>query len=225
LEKQAIDAPQAQSALVNCDYDQALSLCKSHAGIPFFDGLAATIATEQEALDDASKKFSQGDYSFIEPLKAKVFSTKPRFADLLGKADRERKVLSDLQALQRETNWVAVGSKLADPALTNKPPFQALGEWAKSYMDREEDKQKLEQLNIIFEKMLVWFNVVGPKDPSIRTTEAGKETRRDGEIGTQRDYYLQIVTRLRNEYQKGGWLTKERARRLDKLEENVTHHE
>ena len=178
-------------------------MCKGHAGIPFFDGLATTIATEQTALDDANEKFRNGDYTFVEPTNAEVFRTKPCFADLVGKAVPERKVLSDLQALQQATNWVAVFSKLAETAdagFTNKPPFRELAAWAEG--ERDKRQKQLDVLLLAVERKFDLWK---------RSTQWGDE---------EYNFFGTSIPQLESEYKSYGWLEGDRKNRLDVMKKN-----
>jgi protein phosphatase len=232
LKAQAVEAQDlaaAQARFSQADYAQAQTLCAKHADGAAFKELTARIASEQQALADATGRFASGDYGFVAGLKAQSYAGKKPFTDLLAKATAEAQALAELQGLKQTNNWQAVTAKLAEPAASGfaaKPPFRALAESAQSFVAQARGAEALDRLDTEFEKMLVWFNIVRPTSPYLRLPEARKETRHDGEIGAQREYYLGRVTVLENEFKKGGWLNqRDRAKYLGKLRDEIKHRE
>jgi len=209
------------------DYDAVAKACSAHPGVEAFVQLEKDSRTEQAALVEAQQLFNNGDYSFVSRLATQPFAQKTSFAGLLTQAATERKLLADLETLKQQTNWQAVAGKLAEPAnaaAASKAPFRNLSQWAKTYVGQAERQKDIRQLNVTFEKMLVWFNVKEPTDPYIQTPEAKKESRRDGDIGSQRDQYLKLVDWLEAEYKKGGWLEQnDRAKYIKELRDTISH--
>jgi len=135
-----------------------------------------------------------------------------------------------LQALKNSGNWQAAASALADPAtatLINKPPFQAINQWAKSAAAADQNQKQLEQANVTFEEMLVWFNIVRPSDSYIKTPQARQQVRYDGQLDEkQRQEYLATIAQLQTVFASSGLLNQNnRAKLLKDLEETVAHHE
>jgi len=229
LRQQSADGPDldsAQSAFVQGDYNAASALCQKHAGAESFKQLAASIAVESKALQAAKQQFDQGDYAFIQTTKTQSYGAKPVFAKLVTSGETEKKLLEDLKTFQQATNWQAVSKQLSDPALAQKPPFAELNQWANRLGVKAKSNTSLDQININFEKMLVWFNIKKATDVYIQTAEARKETRLDGELGTQRDKYIQMVAQFETEFKKAGWLEeRDRAKYLKELKETILHRE
>jgi hypothetical protein len=212
---QGIDLASTRTFFDQGEYSRALELCKKHAGSPAFDELAKGVAIEQKAFNDATNKFLQGDYLFIEQLKSQSYSGKKPFAELLTKAFQERKILDDLEMLKQANNWEAVNQKLTDLAtagFTIKPPFTALRKWMVEA-----------QLDTEFEKYLVWFRVLSPTDPRIQTSEARKEKPVDGDISPQdKQRYLERIDYLNTQYEKDGKLSQnDRQKNLSALKKAV----
>lgn len=210
-------------------YDDVTKACSVYPGVEAFVQLEKNNEAEQASLAAAQQQFNAGDYSFVSQLAAQSFGQKQPFAGLLNQAAGERKLLADLESLRQSTNWQAVVAKLADPAnasAANKAPFRSLSQWAKNYVSHAEREKDYQQLNITYEKMLVWFNIKNPSDPYIQTPEARKESRRDGSIGEQRDQYLKLVDWLESEYKRGGWLEQnDRAKNLKDLKNTISHRD
>lgn len=232
LKAQAVEAQDlaaAQARFAQADYAQAQTLCAKHADGAAFKTLTESIKAEQQALASATSQFANGDYGFVAGLKAQSYASKKPFADLLAKATTEAQSLADLQGLKNANNWQAVTAKLAEPAASGfaaKPPFRALAEWAQSFVAQAQGAEALDRLDLEFEKMLVWFNIMKPTSPYLRMPESRKEGRHDGEIGAQREYYLGRVTALESELRKGGWLNqRDRARYLGELRTTIAHRE
>jgi protein phosphatase len=227
--QQTSDLESARKSYAQGDYEAVAKLCGAHPDIEAFAQLAQSGRAEQMAFADATALLGRGDYSFIEKLQGQAYGQKPPFAGLCNQAAGERKTLADLEALKRANNWQAVAGKLSAPAaegFTNKPPFIALAQWAKACADQAATQAKLAQLNVSFEEMLVWFNIKKPTDPYIKTPEARKEQRKDGELGNQKDNYLNRITWLENEYKNGGWLNQDdRAKYLKELRDTIAHHD
>jgi hypothetical protein len=224
------DLAAVQACLDRADYEKAWELIARHGEAGAFKQLATVIRTEQAALADATVRFERGDYGFVKELKASTFASKPPFAQLLQRAAAEAQVLAELKTLRQANNAQALLAKLADPpasSFAGKPPFLALAQWAQAQSAQATGSNKLDQLDAEFEKMLVWFNIKNPKDAYLRTAEAKKERRLDGEIGVkQRQQFLDAVNRLENEFRKGGWLDqRERARYLTELRTTIMHRE
>ncbi|MDR3457435.1 MAG: protein phosphatase 2C domain-containing protein [Verrucomicrobiae bacterium] len=219
----AIDLSSARRFFNQGDYDTALQSCSTHPDAPEFTQLAAACRTEQAALQQAQTQLKTGDYSLVKSLPAQPFAAKPPFAALLAQATNEQQILLGLQALKQTNTWQALAAKLKDPALadlTNKPPFSVLVKWAG-------DIKTLQDANVAYEKLLVWFNVKKPSDHYLLTAEARKETRLDGALPEkQRQDYLATVKQLEDIFRRAGCLTQGgRAANLKQLAENITHHD
>lgn len=131
----AMDWESARRFFGQGDYDTAAQICQTHTDADDFKGLAASCRTESSALAAAKNLFIAGDYSFIAQVQGQPYAGKSPFVELLNQAAGEQKLLAALAPLQTSGNWQAVTAALASPAyatVTNKPPFQQLGQWAKS---------------------------------------------------------------------------------------------
>ena len=226
---EARDLATAQDRFAQADYVQAQALCVQHADAAAFKELAGRIALEQQALKEAAGRFANGDYGFVDGLKSQSYAAKKPFAELLAKAAAEAQVLADLQGLRQTNNAQALTAKLADPAVSafaGKPPFRALAQWAQSAAAPAPSGDALGRLDLEFEQMLVWFNIVKSSSAYLRTPEARKEKRFDGELGVeQRQRFLEAVSRLENGFKTGGWLSeRERGKYLAELRTTITHH-
>ena len=227
---QMMDYESAQHAYNEGDYDYALQICQNYSAVNSFQQLAQTCQAEQATFNDAKGRLASGDYSFVGNLQGTALAHKAAFAKLLKQADSEQQTLSKLQALKSSGNWQAAASTLADPAnaaLVNKPPFQAINQWAKSGADAVQNQKQLEQANATFEEMLVWFNIKRPNDPYIQTSEARQQVRYDGQLDDkQRQEYLTTIAQLQTIFASSGLLNQNnRAKLLKDLEETVAHHE
>ncbi|HEX4263459.1 MAG TPA: hypothetical protein VH597_03895 [Verrucomicrobiae bacterium] len=224
---EATDLASAKTSFDAGDYDSAAKLCAAHPNAAPLVQLAASVRAEQQDLNDARQKFSNGDYSFIKPLQGQAYHDKRPFSDLLTQAVAEEKLLADLQARKQANDWQTVKTKLAASAsLTNKPPFHALNDWATAQSAVGLQKNTLVSLDDELQKYLVWFNVVKATDARITSAEARKAQRQDGEIGGQRDQYLNRIAWLETEYRKGGWLNQDdRQKYLDQLKDTIIHRE
>ena len=227
---QMMDYESAQHAYNEGDYDYALQICQNYSTVDTFQQLSQKCQTEQASLNDAKSRLASGDYSFVGNLQGTALAHKTAFAKLLKQADSEQQTLSKLQALKSSGNWQAAASALADPAnaaLVNKPPFQAINQWAKSAADAIQNQKQLQQANVTFEEMLVWFNIVRPTDSYIKTPEARQQARYDGQLDDkQRQEYLTTIAQLQTIFASSGLLNQNnRAKLLKDLEETVAHHE
>jgi len=227
---QMMDYESAQHAYNEGDYDYALQICQNYSTVDTFQQLAQKCQTEQATFNDAKGRLASGDYSFVGNLQGTALAHKAAFAKLLKQADSEQQTLSKLQALKSSGNWQAAASTLADPAnaaLVNKPPFQAINQWAKSGADAVQNQKQLQQANATFEEMLVWFNIKRPNDPYIQTSEARQQVRYDGQLDDkQRQEYLTTIAQLQTIFASSGLLNQNnRAKLLKDLEETVAHHE
>jgi hypothetical protein len=211
------------------DYDSAARLCAAHPNAAPLVKLAASIRAEQQDLSDARQEFSTGNYSFVKSLAGEAYHDKRPFSELLAQANAEEKLLADLQARRQTNDWQTVKAKLSAPAsasLTNKPPFHELNDWATAQSAVGLQKDSLVSLDDELQKYLVWFNVLKATDPRITSAAARKAERQDGEIGAQRDQYLNRIAWLETEYRKGGWLSQnDRQKYLDQLKDTIIHRE
>ena len=227
---QRMDYESAQGAFDEGDYDYALQICQNNSTVDKFQQLAQKCQAEQASFNDARSRLASGDYSFVGSLQGNALAHKAAFAKLLKQADSEQQTLSQLQALKNSGNWQAASSALAEPAnaaLLNKPPFQAISQWAKSSSDAIQTQKQLQQANTTFEEMLVWFNIKRPNDPYIQTTEAKQQVRYDGQLDEkQRQEYLATIAQLQTIFTSSGAINQNnRAKLLKDLEETVAHHE
>jgi len=227
---QMMDYESAQHAFDGGDYDYALQICQNYSSVNTFQQLAQKCQAEQASLNDAKNRLASGDYSFVSNLQGTALSHKAAFAKLLTQAASEQQTLSKLQALKNSGNWQSAASTLADPAnvsLINKPPFQAINQWAKSASDAVQNQRQLQQANTTFEEMLVWFNIKRPNDPYLQTSEAKQQVRYDGQLDEkQRQEYLATIAQLQTIFASSGQLNQNnRAKLLKDLEDTVAHHE
>jgi protein phosphatase len=227
---QMMDYESAQRAFDEGDYDYALQICQNYSTVNSFQQLAQKSQTEQASFNDAKNRLASGDYSFADSLQGTALAHKKAFAKLLTQAASEQQTLGKLQALKNSGNWQAVASAFADPAntaLVNKPPFQAINQWANSASDAVQTQKQLQQANATFEEMLVWFNIKRPNDPYIQTAAARQQVRYDGQLDEkQRQEYLATIAQLQTVFASSGQLNQNnRAKLLKDLEETVAHHE
>ncbi len=224
---QARDLAAAQSFYARADYAKAMELCRSYAGTNAFDSLAASIGDEQKLLQDALQKFAVGNYSFIEPLKNQICSSKPPFADLLGKASEEQKVLENLQALKAANNRSDANKQirdLASAAFLAKPPFVALRQWAETpVVEKPASAETTAKLDAEFEKYLVQFRVLKATDPKILTAVARREKPADGQLSPEgKDWYISRLDFFKTEFQKAGILNQnDRQKNLEALRDVI----
>ena len=224
---QGIDLASTRVIFDQGEYSKALELCKKHAGIDAFDALAKSVGIEQSAFDDATNKFSKGDYSFTEELKTQSYRDKKPFAELLGKAAEERRALDDLETLKQANDREAVKKKFAgQPAAgyLGKPPFEALRQWADLVSQGTSSRQDaVEKLDAEFERYLVWFRVLKPTDPRIQSSEARKEKPVDGDISPQdKQRYLERIDYLNTQYERAGKLSQnDRQKNLSALRKAI----
>jgi protein phosphatase len=227
---QMMDYESAQHAFDGGDYDYALQICQNYSTVDAFQQLAQKCQAEQASLNDAKNRLASGDYSFAGSLQGTALARKAAFAKLLAQAASEQQILDKLQALKNSGDWQAVINALADSAnaaLVNKPPFQALNQWAKSAAAAVQSQKQLQQANTTFEEMLVWFNIKRPTDPYIQTSEARQQVRYDGQLDDkQRQEYLATIAQLQTIFASSGLLNQNnRAKLLKDLEDTVAHHE
>jgi serine/threonine protein phosphatase PrpC len=227
---QMMDYESAEHAFNQGDYDYALQICQNYSTVNTFQQLAQKCQAEQTTFNDAKSRLDSGDYSFAGNLQGTALAHKAAFQKLLKQADSEQQTLGKLQALKNSGNWQAAASALADPAnaaLVNKPPFQAISQWAKSSSDAIQTQKQLEQANATFEEMLVWFNIKRPNDPYIQTPAARQQVRYDGQLDEkQRQEYLATIAQLQTIFASSGLLNQNnRAKLLKDLEDTVAHHE
>ncbi len=213
----------AEDQFAKGEYDGALAICDSQPGNQTFQDLKARISAEQNVLRDYSTKFSQGDYSFVDPLKDGSYRDKPPFASLYVNGDSEKRVLVQLTALKQANNTTELKKRLADPAsaaLATKPPFQALRQWAETAADTAANPGLLDKLESRLEVLSVWFNLLSPKKA---LTADGKAARRlSGSLSPEdTDKYVNEVRDLKKQFEQGGWLTPAREQELNTLEETI----
>jgi serine/threonine protein phosphatase PrpC len=217
----AIDLSSARRFFNQGDYDTALQICNTHPDAADFTPLTEASHTEQSALQQAQNQLKTGDYSLVKSLPAQAYASKPPFVAVLTQATKEQQVLLSLQPLKQTNTWQALAAKLQEPGvaeLNGKAPFAALAKWTT-------DVKNLQEANINYEKMLVWFNVKKPTDHYLQTPEARKEERFDATLPeTERQQYLTTVKQLEELFRRAGCLDKARAENLKQLRENITHH-
>ena len=209
-------------------YDEAIRICNEHRGAGDFDALSVGIVSEQKALAESGEKFKNGDYSFVKDLQAQSYSGKKPFAELLGNAVQEEKILAELKALERTTNWTAVRTQLV--ALSSeslkKPPFADLSKWAENQSKdaKATNKRSLQELDTDLEVLLVSFNVLKPTDPKIQSEKARKATvfSAGAMESDAQEYYLRELGKLETEYKQGNWLSQnDRAKSIKKLRDTI----
>ena len=226
----AMDLESARRFFAQGDYDTAAQICQSHPAVADFKQLAADCRAELAALTDAKNLFAAGDYSFVAQLQSQAYGRKATFVELLNQAAGEQKLLANLEALKKAGNGKSLADNLASPAyaaVTNKPSFRALAQWAQSQTDQVEKQKRLQQATVTFEIMLVWFNVKNPTDAYITTAEAKKQNTVNGALsGVDRQKYLDRTTWLETEFGKLGMLNQnDRAKYLKELRGTIAHHE
>jgi tetratricopeptide (TPR) repeat protein len=226
---EARDLAAAKSYFEQGQYDNAVKLCAAHPATSSFVELNNSATSEQQSLNDARQKLSAGDYSIIQSLENQTYGRKAPFMQVHDQASAEQSTLNDLQAKKQSNDWQTVRTKLTSEGsavFAGKRPFQELKDWADGQYSASLHNQSVVILDAELEKYLVWFNVLKPSDPRIKTPDARKASRIDGEIGIQREQYLAELTRMENEYRKGGWLGREdRQKYLDELKDTVKHHD
>ena len=235
---EAKELARAQAAFDLGDYAAALERCGAHPGARKFDDLKTNIISEQDALKAGGMKLAQGDYSAVDRIQAESYSRKPPFSDLLVKAAAEKQVLAELTALKQASNAADLKRRLAEPAVagfTGKPPFQLLRDWAESAptttasasvpvaTQPDTPAPVRAKLETHFEVLSVWFNMLSPKKAT--TPEARAERPLAGELGPdQVEKYLAQVRQLKEQFDKGGWLTPARQKELNNLETTIRNH-
>lgn len=226
---EARDLAVAKNYFEQGQYESAAKLCAAHPVNSSFVELHNSVVSEQQSLDDVRQKLSAGDYSFIQSLENQTYGRKAPFLQVHDQAAAEQAALNGLEANKQSNDWQTVRTRLtsqASAAFAGKKPFRELRDWADTQYAASLQKQSLTKLDAELETYLVWFNVLKPSDPHIKTPEGRKASRIDGEIGVQRDQYLAEVTRMENEYRKGGWLGQEdRQKYLDKLRDTIGNRE
>jgi hypothetical protein len=227
---QLMDYESAQQSYSQGDYDYALQICQNYPTADTFLRLAQVCHAEQSSLSDDKSKLDAGDYSFVAGLQGQPLARKAPFVKLINQADQEQNILNTLQADKNAGNWQAAAKTLADPAnasLLRKPPFAAIGQWAKGSVSTYQNQAQLQQADITFEEMLVWFNIKRPTDPYIQMPEAQKQVAFDGQLdANQKQQYLATITELRNVFASTGQINQnDRDKLLKDLEETVQHHE
>jgi hypothetical protein len=132
----------AQTEFDRGNYLAVLALCAKYPNDPRFTGLASRATAEQQELQQVVKRFTSGDYAFIEPLRLQPFSSKPPFTSLLKQAEDERQLLASLWAL---TNSVPeLKRRLNEPkvAQIKKPPYEQIRKWAENQVILEATRTK-----------------------------------------------------------------------------------
>ncbi len=215
---EGLDLRRAKASFDAGDYQNALELCKKHETTAAFASLSGQITAEQKALADASRSFAAGDYSFAEAIRAQSYAAKPGFAALLAKAAEEKTTLDELLRLKQANNWQEISNRLSTAALAGvvtKPPFAALLKWAESprVADTSGKEDLLQRLDTKLEVLLVQFGVFKPTAPEIQTDTA-RQTRPipSGNLDNAR-YYLDQISSLRSDLEKGGWLDQNNRRK------------
>lgn len=223
------DLAAATSYFEQGQYDSAAKLCAAHPVTSAFVELNNSIVSEQQKLNDARQKFSAGDYSFIQSIENQTYAHKAPFVEVHDQASAEQAALNELEARKQSNDWQTVRTRLTNQlsaAFAGKAPFRQLRDWADAQYSASLQNQSVTILDAELEKFLVWFNVLQPGDPHIKTPDARKASRIDGEIGGQRQQYLAELARMENEYRKGGWLGQEdRQKYLDELKDTIKHRE
>ena len=225
--QQLMDLESGHRSFDQGDYDYALQICQNNPGVEGFKLLAENCHAEQAILAEDKSRLAAGDYSFVNLRQGQPVARKTPFAELLKQASAEQKLLGELQSLQQANNWSAVTNSFANPAnaaVASKPPFHALDQWATATAIQVENQKRLQQANVIFEEMLVWFNLKRAHDPYLQTSEAKKQTRLDGALtGEQRQKYLASIDWLEAAFTKGGLINQNnRAQLLKDLRAAVT---
>lgn len=230
LEHKAVqtrDQQQAEALFQQGNYAPTLALCQKYAGVAAFDSIARKVQAEQEVLAAEQKRFAEGDYTYLNESAAGSYRSKPPFAELQRSGASERTMLEELQKLKQANDWRGAQTALAKlPAgASRKQPFAEIAQWsqAQAGADEQQKARSPAWLDAQLEVLLVRFNVLKPSDHWLQTEAARKEQVLEGALSLDtRNFYLNRVGWLRNEYSQRGWLKqREREKYLDRLESNI----
>jgi hypothetical protein len=201
-------------------YDEAATLCQRHNGDAEFDALAKQNSVEKSALDSGNQKFADCDYAFVQEWKNLPYSQKQPFVDLINQAIAEAGALQQLIEWQTTTNWIAMKSKLAEPAsatFKNKKRFAELDRWA---------LKQQQILDARFEYRLIQFGIIKSDEAKnlasgdVRNAEKARITT-DFSLD-QKEAYLGEVRQYEDVFRRAGLLNQDdRSRRIQRLRDNI----
>lgn len=215
LKDNATDANQARSHFDKGEYQQATQICQKHRDVQYFKNLLQTNSLESGILEDAQAKFGRGDYSFVADLESQSYSAKQPFAQLLIRAKPESDLYSKLKELVADPkNWAQVKGLLNTPtnqSAVAKSTFAQFREWSQA----NDPVQKLDMLLKTFE---VWFGIQRPNKDIVDPYSHKPAERITTDIPI--DSYLDLLNKLKGEFNKAGELNSDRANRFD----NITKH-
>jgi len=124
------DLATAQALFDQGEYDQVLATCARYPNDGRFTTLESSARAERQQLQEAEKRFADGDYAFIETLQGQSYSAKPPFATVLKQAGAEQQLLAGLLALTNSLPQLQQRLSAPPVASITKPPFQELRKWA-----------------------------------------------------------------------------------------------
>ncbi len=227
---EGLDLRSAQTYFAAGDYQSASEVCKKHEAAIVFTSLVRNIGVEQKALESANQSFARGDYSFVETLRPKDFSSKAPFASLLASAGREKGMLEELVALRRTNGWKEMTNRLAGAdfaTVTNKPPFLELQKWAQSQPAAEpaSKEEQVRRLDAKLEILLVRFGIYRPSSPEIHSEDARKvQPIASGSLDlNSAQRYLDQASTLKADFEKGDWLDPDRKKKLERLIDTIKY--
>lgn len=224
---QTRDQQQAETLFRQGDYAQALALCEKYSGIAAFDAVVRGVQDEQASLTAMTAKLAVGDYTFLGALANQSYRGKLPFADLQRRGVAEQATLTELGKFKQANDWPAVQSGLAKQSaeVLRKKPFAELELWSQDQAAKAEAAKSKDPgwLDADLEVLLVQFNILSPNDRWLQTEAARKEKPIEGMLAINvKEYYLNRVRILRDEYTKRGWINqRDRKKYLDRLESNL----
>ena len=221
---QGLDLASAIGAFQNAKYAAALDTCRLYPENRDFVQLAVNIKGEQDSLTASTRKFDNGDYTFIASLQAQSYSAKRPFADLLTQANRENGLLATLRQLKQATNWQEMTAQLAQAgSFTNKAPFVELAGWANQQLVEQQRLQSegLARLDRRFDDFLRLFRVSWRGSKPLTSKGSAKPLDLVDLDEAYLTKNLADVRTLKKEYSDRKWLDRDRETVFKSLENKI----
>lgn len=194
LEQQVTQYQNAQTALRECHYDLAVSICQTNEG---FDGLLGVANQGKRQFDILSTALANCDCGFLATLTPEA-KTNTCFQPLIAQAVQ-------LQEFQRliasPTNWAKVNDQFShlDATQRNQACFQKIASWIAQNNPKLQYEAALRARLNVFK---VWF--LGMKNDGTITDFVTKRPAAEQPRGIDVGYYLARLAELRKDFENAG---------------------
>ncbi len=219
-------------------YDEVLQICSNYREVGSFKDLARIAQEERGALADGTRRFGEGDYSFIAELQSRSCTNKVAFSNLLQKANVECSLLKELSTLTNSPSmWPELDKQIAglgSAGLPPKPPFRAISQWWSDANPKTELELELRVLQGLFKRLPDGYQFPQGQPQNFLEKNRGKLLPRDYVIsksskvnefkrGISVEFYQSYLKAFRERYTRQlGPLSPDVKRQFDTLDRTIT---